>query len=269
MKWGIGSYTLPWHIGIGDLKPQRPLDAFGLMEAALEQGAKVVQYCENLPLTRLSLNDRQALLSLARQEGIQVEVGTRGLDREEIEACAEIAAQAGSSFVRLVVDRPGDEPTPDELALRLAGFAPLFREHKMMLAIENHDRFPSEILASLVKEGGEDWLGICFDTANSLGCLEGPWEGLETLLPFLVNLHLKDVVAVREPHMLGFRVRGTPVGEGSARLRLLAQRVSEARPHVNAIAEHWLAPLATIEETAAEERVWLARSCAALKTWLA
>ncbi|MCS6831901.1 MAG: sugar phosphate isomerase/epimerase, partial [bacterium] len=76
-------------------------------------------------------------------------------------------------FVRVVVDTPTYHPTPEELLEDLRPLKPLFLQHGVKLAIENHDRFPVKVLAQLVEQAGADWVGICFDTANSLGTLQG------------------------------------------------------------------------------------------------
>ena len=51
----------------------------------------------------------------------------------------------------------------------------------MTLAIENHDRFNSTTLVEILERIDSDRVGICLDTVNSFGALEGPEVVLENL----------------------------------------------------------------------------------------
>lgn len=260
MRLGIGSYAVPWHVGIGEWTPPRPLTHEDLLRWARELDVRVVQYADNLPLETLDEGRVHRLHAQAREWGINLEVGTRGLERDRLERCVQLARQFGSPFVRVVVDTSTFRPSPEELLEALRVLKPLFAPHGIRLAIENHDRFPVQVLAQLVEQAGADWVGICFDTANSLGTLQGPNEALDALLPYVCNLHVKDVRARREGHQLGFRIEGAPAGEGSVPLPEVIRRVQEANPQVNAILEQWTPPQGSLEETLALERQWLERS---------
>ena len=50
----------------------------------------------------------------------------------------------------------------------------MFEEAGVVLAIENHDKFSTDELVYMVEELGPSWVGICLDTVNSFGALEGP-----------------------------------------------------------------------------------------------
>ncbi len=260
MKLGIGSYAVPWHIGIGEYQPERPLTHHDLLVLAHELGVEVVQYCDNLPLHTLEEADVGALWAQAQEWRMELEIGTRGLDTAELERCATLAERFGSPFVRVVVDTPTYHPSPEELVKDLQSLRSIFVSRGLKLAIENHDRFPVKVLAQVVESAGTDWVGICFDTANSLGTLQGPNEALDALCPYVLNLHVKDVRARRESHNLGFRVEGTPAGEGTVDIPDILARVRRANPRANAIIELWTPPQATLEETICLEREWLKRS---------
>lgn len=265
MKVGIGSYAVPWHIGIGQWRAEEPLSHEGLLRLANSLGVAVVQYCDNLPLEMLDQERLQRLHHEATALGIQLEVGTRGIERARLERCVRLAERFGSPFVRVVVDTPEYHPTAEEVINDLRSLRGLFASCGMRLAIENHDRFPVRVLAEIVERAGADWLGICFDTANSLGTLQGPNEALDALCPYVCNLHVKDVRARRESHNLGFRIEGAPVGEGTVDVPAVVRRVREANPHANAIIELWVPPQANVEATIALEREWLERSVRYLK----
>ena len=260
MKIGIGSYAVPWHIGMGKWVPDSPLQHESLLALAHELGVQVVQYCDNLPVETLDEAHLERLGTQAKGWGIDIELGTRGLDRERLQRCVHLAVRFGCPFVRVVVDTPEYHPSPEELLRDLRALKPIFTSRGVKLAIENHDRFPARVLAGIVEEAGTEWIGVCFDTANSLGSLQGPSEALDALCAYVCNLHIKDVRAYREEHQLGFRIVGTPAGDGSVDIPGIIRRVSDVNPQANAIVELWTPPQRILQATIALERAWLQRS---------
>ncbi len=218
-RLGIGTYTYAWNIGhAGMTRPD-------LMRQAQAMGAGVVQFCENLELREEDLDEVLAF-------GIPVEIGTRGLLPSTLERAFGVAERVGSPFLRLVIDTPGDEPTPEEAVRRLEPFA----GRDVRLAIENHDRFPAAVLADMVEALGA---AVCLDTANSLGALEGTKEVVTTLAPYTVCLHVKDVRARRFPHQMGFVVEGTVAGQGSLDVPWILAELDRANASYSVILEQW------------------------------
>ncbi|MCX7799548.1 MAG: sugar phosphate isomerase/epimerase [Fimbriimonadales bacterium] len=269
MRLGIGSYAVPWTIGWDGWLPERPFEPEDLLDLALGLGAEVVQYCDNLPIDDWADRrpDRLARLKdRAAAAGVALEVGTRGLDPDRLESACRTARALGARFVRVVADSGDYRPDLATLARDLERVRPAFERHGLVLALENHDRFLAEDLADRMERSG-GWLQACFDTANSLGCLQGTFEALEPLLPHVVSLHLKDVAATRVPYGLGFRVDGAPAGEGAARLREVCDRVRSIRPDATAVLEQWVPKGADRERTAAAELEWLRRGWETVRSW--
>lgn len=268
MRLGLGSYTYTWAVGVpGELPPQ-PLDAWGLLDRARELGVRVVQYCDNLPLVRLSARDLGALASAAAEAAISVEIGTRGISTDNLLAHLELARRFHAPFLRLVVDTPGDEPAPDQVVARLRPLLPRFADANLKLAIENHDRFPARVLGQIVEELGPDRVGICLDTVNSFGAMEGPREVVPALAPYTLNLHVKDFTIARVNSQMGFVVSGCAVGQGRLDVPWLLEQLTTARPDVNAIIELWTPPAGSLEATLAREAEWARQSVAYLRQYL-
>ncbi len=221
-----------------------------------------VQYADNLPLHELDAAELDALDRRARERGIAVQVGTRGIG-PWIHDYAAIAERLGSPFVRLVVDIGDDHPTPGEVTERLRAFEPHFRESGLRLAIENHDRFHADELLGVLDDLG-DWVAICLDTVNSLGCLEPPSAVVAALGPRAINLHLKDFTIRRHSHQMGFEVVGTPAGEGMLDIPWLLSALDPKRVDT-AVLELWTPPAETLEQTIAREAEWVQRSIANLR----
>src|SRR5579872_2822411 len=193
MRLGLGSYTFTWAVGIPGQLPAHPLTALALLKQAHSLGVHVVQFCDNLPLITLGRDKFDRFRGFAREHHIAIELGTRGSgDITNLLAHLDLAQRLESPFVRLVIDAKGDEPTPDETVSRLRPVIARFAATNVKLAIENHDRFNCRTLARIVESLGPEQVGICLDTVNSFGALEGPEAVVETLAPYTLNLHVKD-----------------------------------------------------------------------------
>ncbi len=265
MRLGLGSYGLTWAIGVPGFPVPAPLDAFGLVRRAVEWNLGVVEIDDNLPLEQWPAHDLGALRTLADRSGVELEVGMRGLLEGAVAHHLEVARALGATLLRVVIDAPGFEPGPDEVIVSLRRLAPALERAGVTLAIENHDRFPSRTLAELVRAAASPRVGICLDTVNSFGALEGPALVVEALGPLTVNLHLKDFSVRRATHKMGFAIEGTPAGEGRLDIPWLLRRLRELGRDCNAILEQWVPPEEDIERTLAKELEWAQRSLAYLR----
>ena len=269
MRLGIGSYTFAWAIGVPGHLPARPLTAFDLLEETARLGVRLMQICDNLPLTRLSPAELEQFTARARELNIQVELGTLGLSSDNLRAYLQLARRFQCPFVRVVVDSPGDEPTPDEIVARLRPLLNEFAAANVFLAIENHDRLRSEILAEIVERLGTERVGICLDTVNSFGSLEGPDVVVPTLAPYTLCLHAKDFTISRVSHRMGFILEGCPAGQGQLNLPWLLSHLGKSRHPFNVILETWVPPADTLDETIARERAWTEAGKNYLRTLIA
>lgn len=245
------------------------MTAADLLHYAAHKKIGYLQFGDNLPLHQLPEADRNLLLEMATARGVQVEVGTRRLTKEHILHYLAIAKSFGSRFLRVVIDDVGYHPTEGDIQREINNLLPYLQEAGVILAIENHDRFPAKILERIIRKTDERWVGICLDTANSLGAGEGFSEVLSVLAPYTVNLHVKDITINRLSHKMGFRVEGCAAGKG---LLDIPAMVSVLRPYdrcQTATVEVWSVPEQTIGETLEKEKAWVEESINYLKTILA
>lgn len=268
MKLGISTYAFNWAIGIPWLPammPEKPMDAYAFLSKAAGLGVRLVQIADNLPLHRYSSQERRELARLSAELGIEVEVGTRGIMPGNIEIYLEIAREFRSSILRVVIDSEGHEPDPPEAISILRPLLPEFEAAGVVLAIENHDRFKSRTLAGIIAALDSPYAGICLDTANSFGALEGIDTVVEILGPHTVNLHLKDFTVRRIPSNLGFIIEGSPAGHGMLDVPGLIGRLKGFGRACNIIVELWMQPEENIAQTLRKEEEWISRSIAALR----
>lgn len=264
MRLGISSFTYSWAVA----QPAGLADALTpaeLLAKAAEFGVGVVQFGDNMPLDRLPPG-ALAPLAEAQKRGVEVEVGMRGLDRQAIGRYIEIAAEYGSPILRLVTDTDEIQPSRDEIVRMLVEMVPGLQQAGIVLAIENHDRFTSAQLREMVEAVGSPSVGVCLDTVNSLVALEGPREVVETLADLTVNLHIKDVLARRDPTGLGVLIQGVPAGDGQVDIPWVLERVRAGGRDPNAILEQWTPPAEELPATLAREAQWAKQSIAYLRT---
>lgn len=262
---GLGSYGVAWNIGVpGYEQPSAPLDAFGLLQLTADLGLRLVQYADNLPLDALSSEEQQRLRDEAQARNIRIEVGTRGIQTDHLHRWIELASYFGSPILRVVVDTKTHHPTPDEVVALVRAALPALRHADIRLAIENHDRFKARTLASIVEAVNDPHVGICLDTVNSFGALEGPDVVVAALGRHVVNLHVKEFMVRRVPHNMGFEVTGCPAGQGMLDVPWLLAALRGRT--FNAIIETWLAPDTSMQVTTATELDWVRQSVAYLRT---
>jgi sugar phosphate isomerase/epimerase len=267
VKLGLSSYGVGWAVGVtGYPPPPTPLDAFGLVTLAHDLGLRLVQIADNLPLHALTADQRDALRRRADALGVAVEVGTRGLQHDHLMSYLEIAKAFGSSILRVVVDTADYHPDPAEVVERLRVLLPALQAANLVLAIENHDRFRARTLAEIITALDSPCVGICLDTVNSFGALEGPEVVVEVLGPFVVNLHIKEFVVRRVPHNMGFVVTGAPAGQGMLDIPWLLRTLQGYGRSFNAVIETWLDPLPDTAATIALERAYVEQSVAYLRS---
>ncbi|MEP6950378.1 MAG: TIM barrel protein, partial [Ginsengibacter sp.] len=134
--------------------------------------------------------------------------------------------------------------------------------------IENHDRFKAKDLEFIVQKTSTEYVGICLDTCNSLGAGEGIHEILPVLLPYTVNLHIKDFTIERVSHKMGFKVFGTPAGDGMLNIPWLLNEVSKYKKCKTATLELWMEEEKDIDTTIAKEKEWVEKSINYLKKYI-
>jgi sugar phosphate isomerase/epimerase len=244
------------------------MDHLAFLRRAGELGVRLVQVADNLPLHTLPPDRLDAFEAEAARLGMAVELGTRGLDHGLLRRYLQLCRRFGSPLLRTVVDVPGDEPPLEEVVRRVRAIIADFEEAGVVLAIENHDRFRAREFVRIIQEIDSPCAGICLDTVNSFGALEGPEVVVEALAPYTVNLHVKEFDIRRADFVAGFIIEGKPTGQGRLDIPWL---IAELRRHgrdPNAILEQWPYPEADLEATIRKEQQWALESVRYLRALL-
>jgi 3-oxoisoapionate decarboxylase len=263
LQLGISSWSLPWSVGVPLYpQPKQRLDAFGLIAKAADHGVDVLQIADNLPLHELSGSELDRLTSVADAQRITLEVGTRSLEPEHLVKYIVIAHELGARTLRTVLS--GKLLGADAFARAQAGLREVVADlerRQVTLALENNEAFSSAEFASLVESVGSTFVGICLDTANSLGRPETLGSVLENLAPHAVMLHAKDYDIQRVDTRMGFSVVGRPVGGGLVDFdSVLSALRGHTHDELSVIIEHWPPFVGEVEATVTLEEQWLDES---------
>jgi sugar phosphate isomerase/epimerase len=272
LKLGIASWTVPWSIGVaGYPRPKRPLRAIDLLEKAVQAKVSVVQIADNLPLHELQNSELEGLRKAAQSRGLTLEAGTRGLDPEHLARYIAIADRIDAKVLRTVVSRclcDAQQLAAAEASIREV--LPLLERQGVRLAFENNEAFSATEFAGIIRRIANPSVGICLDTANSLGRPETLETVVNHLAGFAIVLHAKDYDIQRIDTRMGFSVVGRPAGEGRVDFDwVLGQLRRSGRTEISIIVEHWPPFAGTIEKTIQVEEEWLVRSVKFLRSKLA
>lgn len=261
MRLGLSSYIYRYATS-----PERPdgppMSALTLLKRVYALGLQVVQYADNLPLHLLDENTLTTLRDLARELGIDIEVGTRGLDHDLLERYIALAGFFSSRALRLVLD----EPHPGRVREALAWLQPRLHDAALPLAIENHGSLPATHLAAIVDTLEDPLVGFCVDTANNLFLLERPLETVTALAPRAFQLHLKDYVVQKAS--VGYRITGCILGEGRLEIPQVLAILQPAKRGLDVFLESWMDPAPTWGETLLQEEQWIAQCVERAKHFL-
>jgi sugar phosphate isomerase/epimerase len=267
MRLGIASWTMPWSIGVpGYPLPERPLTAVGLLDLAAEVGATVVQVADNMPLHLMSLSELRALRNAADSRRIHLQTGTRGADPDHLLRYLDISRELGAKILRTVGHTSESKPSIAQVAQSMARVLPRFEAAGVAIAIENYEGHSVAEFAWLIREMNSPSLGICLDTANSLGALETTERVVEELAPHTIVLHAKDFAIVRIDTRMGFRIVGCPAGQGRVDFDFVLDRLARCGRDPAVILEHWPPFAETIGKTVDLERAWLDASIEFLRS---
>jgi len=231
--FGVGAYTWPW------AARAKKLTALEIARRAQAAGLDTIQLCDNIPLFELTESE----LATLKAAGLRVELGVRGL--ANVPKALALAKKLDAPLLRLAIDTHDHEPEPQEIIAALQELLPVLEEQGCTLALENHGRLSARALAWIIYTLESPLVGICLDTANSMGAGEDLQTVLDHLAPLTLCLHLKDVTIQPVGHLMGFDIRGCEPGTGLVDFATTLERMGDRCQSV--ILEQW-PPEPSVEE---------------------
>ncbi len=264
MKLGISSYTLTWSVGVpGYPKPQNPVTAVDLIALARSRGLSLLQIADNIPLHLMNEEELEHIAAAAREQNVELEIGTRGTEPEHLRTYLAIAGKLNATLFRTIINQPDTGLAEAHLREVL----PEFEAAGVTIGVENHGMHTTGQLAKLFERIRSPFIGCCLDTVNSFSALEAPSQVIEALAPYIVNLHLKDFAIQRVDHQMGFVVLGTAAGSGRLDIPSLLERLQRLGKKPNSILELWTPYTNSVEDTIRLEVQWMEESLRYLKSF--
>ncbi|MDO8542051.1 MAG: TIM barrel protein [Opitutaceae bacterium] len=265
MQLGVSSFAFGWAVAAGSPPAPAAFTADTLLDFAVAHRVPVIQFGDNLPLHALADNELARFGARAHSQAVAIETGARGLTAGHLDRYIAISRRLDARLLRFVIDAKEYEPDLTTVTGIIRHALPALRAANLVLGIENHDRFPCGTLRELIDGIASEHVGICLDTANSLGAGEGIGEVLATLAPVCVNLHVKDFAIQRVPHAMGFSVSGRSLGHGMLPLARVVEAVASHGRCRTAVVELWPPPEPDMTATLAKEMRWAQQSVAVLR----
>ena len=260
-KLGISTYAYFGAIRDANQRKSPLRTALNLLDKASNLGLEVLQICENLPLQNWAKTDLEDLKEAAQEKGIDLEVGARGLDIQNLLDYLEITHLLDAHILRFNPwSGEGNQSklTIDQLDRVVTQLLPACCMHGITLAIENYFELKDRDLAKYIHQLNDDHVGACLDTANSVGQLENPLTTAEWLAPYVVSLHLKDFIVTKPVN--GYIISGAPLGQGRLDAPAIMELVAKTGRQPNVLLELWIDLTENLETTLRIEELWLQQS---------
>ena len=255
---GLGTYAFFWQHSerIRD-HGLEPLTLIGAFEATRQLDVDLFQICDYAPLETMSDAELCDAAAAARDLGLTIELGTKGVEPDRLARFLDIAQVFDAQLVRgMVVGAHGRRPSLARAEARLRAALPAYEAAGVTLALETYEQVATADLVGLVERVGSPRLGICLDPANVVARLEQPRECVERTAPHVRNVHVKDFAFARQDGWVGFTYSGAPMGTGLHDYPHLLDAVRPDERGINQIVEHWLPWQGDPEITITTEREW-------------
>ncbi len=250
---GLGTYAFFWQ---HSSRVPQPLSLIGAFERTRELDVDLFQICDYAPLLTMSHAELAAAATEARNLGLTIELGTKGIEPAHLTSFLRLAEIFEAKLIRSMLYAPDHRPGLDEAERILTGIMPSFDAAGVTLALETYEQVSTTDLVGLIERVDSDRLGICLDPANVVAGLELPKDAVERCAPLTRNVHVKDFAFARQDGWVGFTYSGAPMGEGLHDYRHLLDAVQPEARGVNEIVEHWLPWQGDPETTVEAEIAW-------------
>ncbi|NLP83329.1 TIM barrel protein [Microbacterium sp. CFH 90308] len=250
---GLGTYAFFWQHS--DQVPQ-PLSLVGAFTATKELGVDLFQICDYAPLETMTDRELADAAAAARELGLRIELGTKGIEPERLERFLAVAELFDAKLVRSMLYSPDTRPTLDQAEEWLRVALPRFEASGVDLALETYEQIATADLVGLIERIGSERLGVCLDPANVVARLELPRDCVAATAPYVKNIHVKDFAFARQAGWVGFTYGGAPMGEGLHDYTHLIETVRPRERGINEVVEHWLSWQGDAETTIRTEREW-------------
>ena len=228
-RFGLCMYGIQYLVGgAGRGTPNenpRPLTAVEFLALAVDHGLSSIEVSLQYVSPSLDPGRLREYADEARREDLDIVIAGPNITAtpdlaEQIQLTSRMGVRrfrcTGSGV--LCGDRspvggfPGWQRHVDREIAVLRDIAPVAEDYDVRVGIENHQDHDSADLLRICDSVGSEYVGVTLDTGNPIAVGEDPVAFAERILPFLVDVHLKDYRMINTPH--GFRLVHCAIGSG-------------------------------------------------------
>ena len=250
---GLGTYAYFWQ---HSERAPEPLSLIGALEDTRAQGVELFQICDYAPLETMSDTEVHDAARAARDLGITIELGTKGIVPAHLARFLRLAEIFDTRLVRGMLFGPDSRPDLAQAETWLRDSMRAYASAGVTLALETYEQVATDDLIGLIDRVDSPQLGICLDPANVVARLENPRTCIEQTARLTRNVHVKDFAFARQPGWVGFTYSGTAMGAGLHDYAHLLETVRPRERGISEIVEHWLPWQDDAETTIRTERDW-------------
>ncbi|MGI5441646.1 sugar phosphate isomerase/epimerase family protein [Streptomyces shenzhenensis] len=237
MAYGISTYAYFWRIS--DRAPE-PLSLTDMLRDTAELGGQVFQICDYAPIESYDAARLADVRATARDLGLRLELGTRGIRVERLDTYLRLARELDVTLVRSMLNTADHRPGTAEAVALLKQAVPRYADAGVTLGLETYEQVATDDLLTVVRGVDSPHLGVVLDPGNSVARLERPVDVVAATAPYVVNIHVKDFAFTRRDGWVGFTYAGCPLGEGLLDYAGMIAAVRPGERGINQIVEHWL-----------------------------
>ena len=253
MTIGLGTYAFYWQ---WHQTAEHPLSLTDMIDKTADLGVEVFQVCDYPLIEGYGSADLDRLNAHAAQRGVRLELGTRGVGPDHLRRYLRIAQRLDATMLRSMINSGDHRPTQQQAIDSLRSVTDQLERMGVTVALETYEQIPVTTLVDIVARVDSPAVGICVDPGNCVAALELPTATVETVAPYVVNVHVKDFAFSRRDGWVGFTFTGCPLGEGLLDYDHLIATVRAKERGLSQIIEHWLPWQGDSVTTVATENQW-------------
>jgi len=194
IKLYLHSYALLWNFEQGgfsvrdmmDLAKEQSLD--GITLHILDGGKKYA-------LEFRSPQELRDLAAYAKARGLGLNLETSSTAKAEIDKIVAIARHIGVRSLRVYIRSEGRITEIANQAVEdLVYAAQIAAKHDLEIVLENHEVLMAEELVDVIKKVGSPHIRLLYDFGNMINSNEDSYSALQTMAPYVTQVHFKDIV---------------------------------------------------------------------------
>jgi sugar phosphate isomerase/epimerase len=218
----VHSYAFRWNSKTPSKKYPAFTNAIELLEHTYEIGGAGVQVVVNGWDSDFAKKVRERREKLGLYLEGSIGMPNKQEDLPAFEQTVVKAKEAGATILRTVTSTGRRyeayhtaaevEDFKKKAVQQIQWVEPILKKHKVKLAVENHKDWTAPELAATMKKFSSEHVGVTLDFGNSIALMEQPMSVIETLVPYVVSTHVKDMAV--DEYENGFLLSEVPLGKG-------------------------------------------------------